>query len=344
MLFQEKLKELRKKENISQYDLAEALHLSRSVIAKWETGLAIPNEDNLSRLCDYFNVVKEDLILDFESEKIITSKNKKISKFQKIIYLLSILLIVAVITIFIVYSIGLKKTKTLKSSNTTVANYALIINNKDTYNFKYEIIKPSNESEKEGYGYVIFNLPLNRGDTIQICENQNILSNTLIMWSTPIIPEPNGGFLVQKEGYYDLILTETYIENYRSSITLNSKRIASLYEKITLYYINNAKPPIDMIQVLKDDDEYSSLFLYSWYIENLTLKKDDRIYFFATLKNNLDVIQIKDFDNNNLFEEVYDQDLKLHYIYVKETHHFNYIMLGQSNYLMTLNYEYNNGM
>lgn len=33
MLFQDKFKELRKEKNISQYDLAEALNISRSVIA-----------------------------------------------------------------------------------------------------------------------------------------------------------------------------------------------------------------------------------------------------------------------------------------------------------------------
>ena len=56
MLFQDTLKELRKKKGISQYDLADALNISRSVIAKWETGLTLPSEDNINILCEYFDV------------------------------------------------------------------------------------------------------------------------------------------------------------------------------------------------------------------------------------------------------------------------------------------------
>lgn len=61
MLFQDTLKELRKKKNISQYDLAESLNISRSVVAKWETGLTLPNEENVSLLMKYFNVTREEL-------------------------------------------------------------------------------------------------------------------------------------------------------------------------------------------------------------------------------------------------------------------------------------------
>ena len=56
MLFQVRLKELRKTKGISQYDLADALNVSRSVIAKWETGLTLPNDENLKILSDFFGV------------------------------------------------------------------------------------------------------------------------------------------------------------------------------------------------------------------------------------------------------------------------------------------------
>lgn len=56
MLFQDKLKELRKKNDISQYDLANTLNISRSVIAKWEAGITFPSEESTRLLMDYFNV------------------------------------------------------------------------------------------------------------------------------------------------------------------------------------------------------------------------------------------------------------------------------------------------
>ena len=56
MLFQDKLKELRKKNGIFQYDLANTLNISRSVIAKWEAGITLPSEESTRLLMDYFNV------------------------------------------------------------------------------------------------------------------------------------------------------------------------------------------------------------------------------------------------------------------------------------------------
>ena len=52
MLFQDTLKEFRKKKGISQYDLANDLNISRSVIAKWKTGLTLPSEESIRLLMD----------------------------------------------------------------------------------------------------------------------------------------------------------------------------------------------------------------------------------------------------------------------------------------------------
>lgn len=103
MLFQDTLKELRKNKGISQYDLAEALNISRSVVAKWETGLTLPNEENVSLLMKYFNVTREELFKNEETETVIVKKNVSISKMKKVIVSLStaiaILLIASVIII-----------------------------------------------------------------------------------------------------------------------------------------------------------------------------------------------------------------------------------------------------
>ena len=89
MLFQDKLKELRKKNGISQYDLANALNISRSVIAKWEAGITLPSEESTRLLMDYFNVSREELFKNEETETIIVKKNVSISRMKKLIISLS---------------------------------------------------------------------------------------------------------------------------------------------------------------------------------------------------------------------------------------------------------------
>ncbi len=46
-MFKDKLKELRMNKNLSQYELAEKIFVSRSTIAKWENGNGIPSDANL---------------------------------------------------------------------------------------------------------------------------------------------------------------------------------------------------------------------------------------------------------------------------------------------------------
>lgn len=104
MLFQNKLKELRKEKNISQYDLANALNISRSVVAKWETGLTLPSEESTILLMEYFNVSREELFNNEETETIIVKKNVSISKLKRLIIILSSILLVVIITMIILLS------------------------------------------------------------------------------------------------------------------------------------------------------------------------------------------------------------------------------------------------
>lgn len=56
MLLQDRLKELRDKESISQKKLGEILNMSQQAIAKWETGAASPDPVMLIKIADYFGV------------------------------------------------------------------------------------------------------------------------------------------------------------------------------------------------------------------------------------------------------------------------------------------------
>ena len=136
MLFQDTLKELRKKKGISQYDLADALNISRSVIAKWETGLTLPSEDNINILCEYFDVTQEELMGNFEVQEIITDKIKKISLFKKIIFILSSLLLITIITIIVLASIGFRGENHKEPPITSDTTYTLRTNDNNIYPLK----------------------------------------------------------------------------------------------------------------------------------------------------------------------------------------------------------------
>lgn len=53
---QDILKNLREKNNLTQEQLAEQLHVTRQAISRWETGETQPNTDTLKLLSQVFNV------------------------------------------------------------------------------------------------------------------------------------------------------------------------------------------------------------------------------------------------------------------------------------------------
>ena len=66
MKLSDQIKSLRKKKGITQEELADTINVSRSVIAKYETGRAIPNEENLNLLSKELGVT---LVVPKETNK-----------------------------------------------------------------------------------------------------------------------------------------------------------------------------------------------------------------------------------------------------------------------------------
>lgn len=62
MEFRDKLKKLREEKGLSQQDLAEQIFVSRSAVAKWESGNGIPDKVNLETLCALFGVSADELL------------------------------------------------------------------------------------------------------------------------------------------------------------------------------------------------------------------------------------------------------------------------------------------
>ena len=66
MTFAEKLKNIRKKEGMSQEQLAEKLGVSRQAVTKWETDAGIPDMENIMAVSALFDISIDDL---FSNEK-----------------------------------------------------------------------------------------------------------------------------------------------------------------------------------------------------------------------------------------------------------------------------------
>ena len=69
MTIAEKLKQLRKDNNMTQEDLAEKLNVSRQTISKWETNTTIPDADSIVAISKLFNITTDEL-LDYRVETV----------------------------------------------------------------------------------------------------------------------------------------------------------------------------------------------------------------------------------------------------------------------------------
>jgi len=76
----ERIASLRKKRNLSQYDLAERLGFSRGKLANYEQGSRQPDYDTLKSIADFFDVSVEYLLygeIKQNSEANLSSKDEK---------------------------------------------------------------------------------------------------------------------------------------------------------------------------------------------------------------------------------------------------------------------------
>ena len=62
MEFHEKLQELRKRNNLTQEELAQRLYVSRTAISKWESGRGYPNIDSLKAIAKFYGVTIDELL------------------------------------------------------------------------------------------------------------------------------------------------------------------------------------------------------------------------------------------------------------------------------------------
>ena len=62
MELNEKIQELRKAKGMTQEELAQVLHVSRTAVSKWESGRGYPSIDSLKAIAAFFSVTIDDLL------------------------------------------------------------------------------------------------------------------------------------------------------------------------------------------------------------------------------------------------------------------------------------------
>ena len=77
MEFHEKLQHRRKQKELTQEELAEHLHVSRTAISKWESGRGFPNIESLKAIAKFFEVTLDELLSGEEILNIAESDHKE---------------------------------------------------------------------------------------------------------------------------------------------------------------------------------------------------------------------------------------------------------------------------
>ena len=94
MNFSEKIKAIRKKQNLTQEQFAEKIFVSRNAVAKWESNRGYPDIQNLITISELFGISLDDLIKNDKKlkNKIILDSASKKWHILVIIYLIAIII------------------------------------------------------------------------------------------------------------------------------------------------------------------------------------------------------------------------------------------------------------
>lgn len=83
MVFAKRLQDLRKRDNISQPELAKSLNISDRTIGTWERGIALPNSETIVKLADYFHVTIDYLLCRNVSQPVEDNQDEMFLSLQR---------------------------------------------------------------------------------------------------------------------------------------------------------------------------------------------------------------------------------------------------------------------
>lgn len=114
MDFSERLVSLRKKNGLSQLELAEKLNVSRQAISRWEVGTSIPTMENWIALSKLYGISVDELICKDDAKKPIEEKESEtdtkegkgwLKRFQFSIIVVGVVLAVGICAAVLIWAV-----------------------------------------------------------------------------------------------------------------------------------------------------------------------------------------------------------------------------------------------
>ena len=141
-----KILELRKKENLSQEELAEKVGVARQTISKWELGETAPDIKQSKQLADIFNVSVDELV-DGNNESAVMKKLSNTEKLAGIVIkmlktfgiILAVFVVIDIIAFVIFFGFMDGKNKLEKSDDKQSELSYVYDNNYSLSNTNYQI-------------------------------------------------------------------------------------------------------------------------------------------------------------------------------------------------------------
>jgi len=154
-----KIMELRKKNNLSQEDLAEKIGVTRQTISKWELGETYPDLKQSKKLSQVFKVSLDELVCN-DIKDILVEKTSNTEKLAGLILKLmkfALIFIIVLPILYIVSFIGIK--------NIREKNMGRIMNTKiecklhdETYGYEFNFYENTGEIKEAGGDAYLVNI------------------------------------------------------------------------------------------------------------------------------------------------------------------------------------------
>ena len=96
-MLKDQIKHYREEKRLTQEELADKIHVSRSLIAKWEQGRGVPSPEDFEALCGALEINVSEIV---PYKTVVDSNKKNINRRNIIISLVAIILVL--VTVWIV--------------------------------------------------------------------------------------------------------------------------------------------------------------------------------------------------------------------------------------------------
>lgn len=241
MEMKDKLKKLRQERGMTQAELAQALFVSRSTVAKWENGLGLPSTESMEMLEEQFGITRDEIATS-EPEKVILEKNRKLRWIWKTVQwaLLMILVVISfMIPIGIIngdygftsnMAVGAKPGDPFIQAGKYRIYYAAVMTTVEEDGSRWEYLAPTGIVEKHFWGWTADK----NGETYtaRVITNNGYVVGQI--WT-----------LHDRDEYYHLILPQLSNETHLELFRLNQIRFGGENHEVEKGFFFTSEENVD---------------------------------------------------------------------------------------------------